>query len=55
MSQPAQQQTPPGTEGELTPQADHGEQSYRGSGRLTGKTAVITGADSGIGKAVPIL
>src|SRR4051794_21474056 len=54
MSQPAQQQTPPGTESELTPKADHGEQSYRGSGRLAGKAAVITGADSGIGKAVAI-
>jgi NAD(P)-dependent dehydrogenase (short-subunit alcohol dehydrogenase family) len=38
----------------MRPQADHGEQSYRGSGRLTGKRAVITGADSGIGKAVAI-
>src|SRR4051812_35030463 len=54
MSQPPQQQSPPGTERELTPQADHGEQSYRGSGRLRGKAAVITGADSGIGKAVAI-
>ncbi|WP_127782311.1 SDR family oxidoreductase [Rhodococcus sp. X156] len=53
MNQPAQQQ-PPGTEQDLTPRADHGEQSYRGSGRLEGKAAVITGADSGIGKAVAI-
>lgn len=54
MSQPKQQQTPPGVESELRPVADHGESSYRGSGRLTGKAAVITGADSGIGKAVAI-
>jgi NAD(P)-dependent dehydrogenase (short-subunit alcohol dehydrogenase family) len=53
-SQPAQQQTPPGTLGEMTPQPDHGENSYRGSGRLTGKAAVITGGDSGIGRAVAI-
>ncbi len=38
----------------MQPQPDHGEHSYRGSGRLAGKRAVITGADSGIGKAVAI-
>jgi NAD(P)-dependent dehydrogenase (short-subunit alcohol dehydrogenase family) len=54
MTQPEQQQEVPGTEGDLTPQADHGEESYRGSGRLDGKAAVITGADSGIGKAVAL-
>ena len=54
MNQPKQQQEPPGTEALLTPKADHGEQSYRGSGRLKGKAAVITGADSGIGRAVAI-
>jgi NAD(P)-dependent dehydrogenase (short-subunit alcohol dehydrogenase family) len=54
MTLPPQNQDVPGTEGGLTPQADHGEQSYRGSGRLAGKRAVITGADSGIGKAVAI-
>jgi hypothetical protein len=54
MSQPKQQQSPPGVESELRPTADHGESSYRGSGRLAGKAAVITGADSGIGKAVSI-
>ncbi|WJY00995.1 SDR family oxidoreductase [Curtobacterium sp. 458] len=47
-------QQPPGSDQELSPTADHGEQSYRGSGKLTGKRAVITGGDSGIGKAVAI-
>jgi NAD(P)-dependent dehydrogenase (short-subunit alcohol dehydrogenase family) len=51
MSQPEQQQEPPGTEREIHPVPDHGEKSYRGSGRLAGKAAVITGADSGMGKA----
>lgn len=53
-SQPAQQQQPPGELGAMTPKPDHGEESYRGSGRLTGKAAVITGGDSGIGRAVAI-
>ncbi len=52
--QPAQQQTPPGTLGEMDPEPDHGEESYQGSGRLSGKKAVITGGDSGIGRAVAI-
>jgi NAD(P)-dependent dehydrogenase (short-subunit alcohol dehydrogenase family) len=54
MNMPSQQQEPPGTEAALRPQADHGETSYRGSGRLEGKATVITGADSGIGRAVAI-
>jgi len=54
MNQPPQQQDPPGRTGEMRPQPDHGEQSYQGSGRLSGKAAVITGADSGIGRAVAI-
>lgn len=54
MHQPAQQQEPPGRTGHMRPQPDHGEDSYRGSGRLSGKAAVITGADSGIGRAVAI-
>lgn len=47
-------QTPPGVEEKLLPQADHGEKSYRGSGRLKGLAAIITGGDSGIGRAVAI-
>jgi NAD(P)-dependent dehydrogenase (short-subunit alcohol dehydrogenase family) len=54
MNQPAQQQQPPGVQSEMTPRPDCGEESYRGSGRLTGKAAVITGGDSGIGRAVAI-
>jgi hypothetical protein len=54
MPQPPQQQTPPGVTTEMTPSPDHGEESYRGSGRLAGKRAVITGADSGIGRAAAI-
>ena len=52
--QPGQQQQPPGTTAPMTPQPDHGEKSYKGSGRLAGKAAIITGADSGIGRAVAI-
>ena len=55
MSQSDQGQIqPPGTEAEMTPQADHGEASYRGSDRLAGLAAVVTGGDSGIGRAVAI-
>jgi len=51
---PKQDQPAPGRESELSPKADHGEESYKGSGKLEGKKAIITGGDSGIGRAVAI-
>jgi NAD(P)-dependent dehydrogenase (short-subunit alcohol dehydrogenase family) len=51
---PRQQQEPPGLAREMTPRPDHGETSYRGSGRLAGRKALITGGDSGIGRAAAI-
>jgi NAD(P)-dependent dehydrogenase (short-subunit alcohol dehydrogenase family) len=51
---PPQKQDPPGSEQELRPKADHGEKSYVGHGRLKGRKALVTGADSGIGRAVAI-
>ncbi len=51
---PEQQQSEPGLSSEMNPKPDHGETSYRGTGRLSGRKALVTGADSGIGRAVAI-
>ena len=49
-----QQQEVPGYENEMHPKADHGEVTYKGSGKLIGRKAIITGGDSGIGRAIAI-
>lgn len=49
-----QEQPHPGSEGKMSPRPDYGEQTYKGSGRLQDKVALITGADSGIGRAVAL-
>src|SRR3954470_10385622 len=54
ISPPKQDQPEPGLDGELEPETDRGEYSYRGTGRLEGRKALITGADSGIGAAVAL-
>jgi NAD(P)-dependent dehydrogenase (short-subunit alcohol dehydrogenase family) len=51
---PAQPQPRPGLASEMDPRPDHGEESYKGSERLSGRKALITGGDSGIGRAVAI-
>src|SRR3569833_710844 len=51
---PPQKQPMPGSTGAMNPRPDHGEQSYKGAGRLAGKKAIIAGGDSGIGRAVAI-
>ena len=51
---PDQHQSMPGETKEMNPRPDHGEESYKGSGRMAGKATIITGADSGIGRAVAI-
>jgi hypothetical protein len=49
-----QHQDPPGLASKMDPRPDHGERSYKGSGKLTGRKALITGGDSGIGRAAAI-
>ena len=51
---PSQRQEWPALAGKMTPRPDHGETTYRGTGRLTGRKALVTGGDSGIGRAAAI-
>ena len=52
---PRQPQPVPGEASKMDPVPDHGETSYKGSGKLAGRKALITGADSGIGRSVALL
>ena len=51
---PEQEQQPPGLESEMRPRPDFGEETYVGTGRLAGRAAIVTGGDSGIGRAVAL-
>lgn len=51
---PSQEQAPPGSTADMSPRPDHGEETYEGHGRLEGMRALITGGDSGIGRAAAI-
>jgi hypothetical protein len=51
---PENKQPPPGSSEQLRPPADYGEMTYLGAGKLLGRAALITGADSGIGRAVAL-
>jgi hypothetical protein len=51
---PELEQQPPGSSNDLQPKADYGESTYAGNGKLSGRAALITGADSGIGRAVAL-